>query len=202
MAKKRPILIPFHGVTGDMQVEMDGRTGHIEPGPSEEQIWWDTEKSSTKRWWWYDSYGDRSPHDEVEPPKTRRVQYVEVPNKEYESRMEDLMARRAEWDERVASGKIIRAPRYIWKENHVFEATLRITGSYRGRSAARFLLRNTEAPYELYHMTMDNTHSILVNGTVSEGKIKGKWTFSKRGAYYSLVPVFDDPKELEEACDE
>lgn len=198
--EKGPILVPF---AGGPTPDLETYTGYIadEAGPSETKMFWDV--SANRRAWNYWS----------EPPsKTTRksnygmnrstgrweLTYTEGPNERYESQLADYNA----WKARVEAGEIVEVPTYVWKENFEFEATLEVYGITRGRSAARFRLRNTEAPFERYEMFMTCVEDLLVNGEVSKGRITGRWTFCKRGSNYSLKPVFADPKTLEEVSEE
>lgn len=78
-----------------------------------------------------------------------------------------------------------------WRENGEFEAHVLLTGTHRGRSAARITCRNTDNG-ETYSMGMEAFYEAITNFGVSPGgHIEGKWTFRKQGSNYGLFPVID-----------
>lgn len=81
------------------------------------------------------------------------------------------------WYRRVDSGE--------WRDNYVFHATLTVTGTTRGRSAARINLQDEEG--RKYEMFLTDVVDLLINApTVAYGMIEADWTFSKRGSNYGI----------------
>lgn len=75
-----------------------------------------------------------------------------------------------------------------WRDNKPFKATLVLTGHARGRSAARFNVKNIQNDEE-YSFGMGAFYDAVVKLGVKDGKITGEWVFRKQGANYSLQMV-------------
>jgi len=75
----------------------------------------------------------------------------------------------------------------IWIQNFVFEDTLKVVGLERGRSAARFVLESV-TDNKRYPMFMSGILDILKRPrmVIEEGKIKGYWSFHKKGSNYAV----------------
>lgn len=189
---KKQILIPFDTATGDMIVYPD----------QDRDIWYDT---AAKRKHWYKPHS-QPPRETVSQQRERvnpcheflKSTWVSVPNPNYASELAKWKAKCDEWDRRLESGEIVVMPNITWRENHVFEATLEVTGTIRGRSAARFRLRDVDNPDRRYEMFMTGVEDLLVNGEISKGRISGCWTYCKRGQNYALKPFFEKPRKLKE----
>ncbi len=73
----------------------------------------------------------------------------------------------------------------IWIPNKPFQATMKIEGFSRGRSAANFDVEDENG--RKYTIFMKDLLYILENHTVSKGKIEGlTWCFCKRGQNYGI----------------
>lgn len=72
----------------------------------------------------------------------------------------------------------------IWRDCYEFRGAMRVIGIHRGRSAAHFILEDSDK-YQ-YPMFMVKMLDVLKRGRVSEGVIRGKWSFCKGGQNYSL----------------
>ena len=76
-----------------------------------------------------------------------------------------------------------------WRDNIPFRATLQITGTWRGRSAARVGLTSTTCSYSMgfaaFHLAVKSF------GVAPGGAITGEWMFRKQGANYGLYPVVE-----------
>lgn len=70
-----------------------------------------------------------------------------------------------------------------WRENYEFDATMRLD-----RELGDWVTVRDEMDHE-YYISMHNLFPVLVRGTITEGKISGRWTFVKRGNSYSLKPA-------------
>lgn len=72
-----------------------------------------------------------------------------------------------------------------WRENIPFQAKMKIIRYERGRSAARFILEDTEG--HTYPMFLSNMVEILTSvGVEPGGYISGMWQGVKKGANYGL----------------
>jgi len=72
-----------------------------------------------------------------------------------------------------------------WRPNQVFRAILMIDNVERGRSAARFILKDKEGVK--YVMFMTDMLDLLKHGTVGGGKTEYvAWRFCKRGQNYGI----------------
>lgn len=84
-----------------------------------------------------------------------------------------------------AEGKDIRlGPE--WKMNYEFDAELEYVTYYRGRSAAYFHFRDTStgAEHSMFMTDFEETIPHMVRG-----RIRGTWTFIKRGQNYGIRMV-------------
>ncbi len=76
-----------------------------------------------------------------------------------------------------------------WRNVAEFDAELRMTGTHRGRSAARIELDNAHF-HESYSMGLAGFYdAVIAFGVTKGGIIRGRWTFRKQGANYALHPV-------------
>ncbi len=75
-----------------------------------------------------------------------------------------------------------------WRDNVEFEARIQVTGTYRGRSAARVTCKNLENG-ESYSMGLSAFYDAVVAFGAMPGIIQGNWTFRKQGSNYGLYPV-------------
>lgn len=82
-----------------------------------------------------------------------------------------------------APSKFIRSGE--WRDNYVFHAILTVTGSERGRSAARVTLQDEEGHEYIMFLT-DTVHLLQNAKTIAYGMIEGDWTFQKRGSNYGV----------------
>jgi hypothetical protein len=90
-----------------------------------------------------------------------------------------------EWDLNVENGIYILVDDIVWKENFEFEDTLILTGMSRGRSAANFNLQSITNSKD-YNLFMTDIVDMIKKANILKGKIKGKWTFVKRGQNYGI----------------
>lgn len=74
-----------------------------------------------------------------------------------------------------------------WKKNFIFSARLRVAGTERGRSAARFILEDDDG--HRYPMFMTDMLALTERGISPGGYSEGEWTFCKRGQNYGITPV-------------
>jgi len=78
-----------------------------------------------------------------------------------------------------------------WRDNYTFEASIQLSGHYRGRSAARVKCKNLDNQ-ETYSFALGAFfEAVTAFGVSPGGKITGKWTFRKQGANYGLYPVVE-----------
>lgn len=81
-----------------------------------------------------------------------------------------------------------------WRDNLEFDASVQMTGSYKGRSAARINVKNLHNGDE-YSLGLSAFYEAVVAFGVTtdpvgnKGVITGRWTFRKQGANYGLYPV-------------
>jgi len=74
-----------------------------------------------------------------------------------------------------------------WRDNVPFTATMTLTGTTRGRSAARFVFKD-EAGHR-YEMFMASMLELLTTrGCAVGGIVSGTWIIVKRGSNYGLHP--------------
>ncbi|MFE2994178.1 hypothetical protein ACFXG4_04090 [Nocardia sp. NPDC059246] len=72
-----------------------------------------------------------------------------------------------------------------WRPNEPFEASLRIVGTVRGQSAARYIAEDIETGCQ-YPMFMTEMLAIIQLATIDRGVIAGTWIGCKRGANYGI----------------
>ena len=76
----------------------------------------------------------------------------------------------------------------IWKDNIIFEASLKATYFGRGRSSAKlnFVDVNDDMHYEMFLTDVDD---LIRNVGIRKGggPIKGWWAFAKRGSNYGIM---------------
>lgn len=71
----------------------------------------------------------------------------------------------------------------------IFEATMRLVDSYRGRSAVRFILEDVSTGIK-YPAFMADIEYMIKNTVINHGEfIKSEWRFVKRGANYGIALV-------------
>lgn len=74
-----------------------------------------------------------------------------------------------------------------WVDNFEFEAIMEVATYTRGRSAARFVLKDTETGV-IYETFMKEFLRIVQSKKIDKGIIeKSKWTFCKRGQNYGVM---------------
>lgn len=79
--------------------------------------------------------------------------------------------------------------KYDWRPNQPFEATLQLTGTSRGRSAARYTWESLEGA-KLEMFMADMFRLVTADPRVIEpgGSVRGEWLIVKRGANYGVTP--------------
>lgn len=76
-----------------------------------------------------------------------------------------------------------------WRDVGEFDAELLMTGTFKGRSAARVKVTNTRIN-ESYSLGMVGFfEAVKAFGVDPGGIIRGRWTFRKQGSNYALHPV-------------
>jgi hypothetical protein len=76
-----------------------------------------------------------------------------------------------------------------WRDNHPFEATVKLDGHYRGRSSVRIDVINiSTSPLEKYSMGIAGFYEAVALWGVQSGCIRGTWVFRKQGSDYGLYP--------------
>lgn len=72
-----------------------------------------------------------------------------------------------------------------WRDNHVFEDTLKYIGYVRGQSAARLKWQsvNTGKTYEMF---MDDFDYLMKRSGIEFDEVCAAWTFCKRGQNYGV----------------
>lgn len=69
-----------------------------------------------------------------------------------------------------------------WKDNYEFEDTLKLNGFGRGRSSVTFnMVRSDGTTVSVF---VSDFYDMAVAGAFKAGKIKGRFTFCKKGANY------------------
>lgn len=71
-----------------------------------------------------------------------------------------------------------------WRENVPFTATLTVVGTFRGRSAARFVWQDAEG--RTFPMFLTDVLETLRRGVDVGGTVTGEWLVAKRGANYGI----------------
>ncbi|MEU6362236.1 hypothetical protein [Streptomyces albidoflavus] len=75
-----------------------------------------------------------------------------------------------------------------WRDNTPFRATLTVEGIERGRSAARFIWKDSEA--RTFPMFMTDMVALLkATPNVDRGTVDGWWMVQKRGQNYGIRPA-------------
>jgi hypothetical protein len=74
-----------------------------------------------------------------------------------------------------------------WRENKPFDAKVKLTGHWRGRSAARVDLKNVDNG-ETYSAGLGAFYDAVSMYGVVDGCITGRWVFRKQGSNYGLYP--------------
>lgn len=85
---------------------------------------------------------------------------------------------------------LVLHPNLEWRGNPVFEATLKLKGTERGRSAAYFRWEdvNTEQRYPMF--ITDVGHMIMLGMHLEPGGVvSGRWFVVKRGKNYGITPA-------------
>ena len=91
-------------------------------------------------------------------------------------------------------------PRVIeptWKGNFVFEDTLRLLHTMRGRSAAYFYFES-QTTGKKYPMFLKDFEEVMKVKVINKGVVSGTWTFVKRGQNYGLTMTKEQPKKVSE----
>jgi hypothetical protein len=77
-----------------------------------------------------------------------------------------------------------------WRDNEVFEATLQLKGTERGRSAAFFRWQEVNAERMFPMFITDMCHLIhLAPNFRAGGVISARWFVAKRGQNYGITPL-------------
>jgi hypothetical protein len=76
-------------------------------------------------------------------------------------------------------------PQSEWRPNTAFEAALRVVGTERGQSAARFIVEDTATGVQ-YPLFMTELLAIVQHATIEHGVVSGQWIGCKRGANYGI----------------
>jgi hypothetical protein len=181
MAKsKKKLMIPFTYYHEEM---LDYCRYYYQEGTeNSNKMWWDTlenkrvsepyhPREPIYNSYWYDNYGGNERFN-------NELEEYPILLKQYES---DKKA----WDTNVQNGTYIEVDEIIWKENYEFDDTLILTGMSRGRSAANFNLQS-ETNSKNYNLFMTDIVDMIKNANIFKGKVKGKWTFVKRGQNYGI----------------
>lgn len=72
-----------------------------------------------------------------------------------------------------------------WRDNYEFEATLRLDGMRRGRSAKYIEWKDNKGD-AIYPMFIADLLDLMKHGSISGGVAVGRWTFTKRGQNYGI----------------
>ena len=88
----------------------------------------------------------------------------------------------------IAKGSLVAYPlddkNLKWVQNKVFEETLEYIGNSRGRSSATFQFKDSTGAK--YSMFMKDMNDLLMTKDIINGKIKGFWTYCKRGRNFGI----------------
>lgn len=77
--------------------------------------------------------------------------------------------------------------------NKVFEDTLTYVQTRRGRSSAVFIFEDSQGA--TYQMFMTDIDDLLKTKNISNGRVKAKWTFQKRGQNYGIRLAKEEENE-------
>lgn len=77
-----------------------------------------------------------------------------------------------------------------WKDNYEFDDIMIAESINRGRSSATFKFMS-ELDGRIYNVFMKDVLEMIKYGEFMDGKIRGKFTFCKRGTNYGLKLVFN-----------
>lgn len=78
-----------------------------------------------------------------------------------------------------------------WKDNFIFEDTLILEEIHRGRSAANFIFKSKKDENQRFVMFLKDVFDICNSTGIKKGKLKGKFTFCKRGANYGVQLIIE-----------
>lgn len=170
MAKtKKKLMIPF---TYYYEQMLDYCNYYYEEGTeNSNKIWWDTLENKAASVW------------TCKPDKENY--WTKVSNPNYETELIEYNNTLNEIQERKDSGRYVEVDAIVWKENYEFEDTLVLTGMSRGRSAANFNLKS-ETDSKDYNLFMTDIVDMIKMADINKGKVKGLWTFVKRGQNYGI----------------
>lgn len=185
MSKTKVLMIPFSYYHNEMLSYSDYY--YKEGGENSNKIWWDTESNVRVS----EPYCPRKPSDTYSDNEYywfggREKWEAEVRN--YPIQRATFEMEKAEFTDKVHSGRYLLVDAIVWKENYEFEDSLKLTSMSRGRSAANFNLKS-ETDGRNYNLFMTDTVDIIQNCEIKNGVITGNWTFVKRGANYGIKPV-------------
>lgn len=74
---------------------------------------------------------------------------------------------------------------FEWREVGSFTAIMQVSGMERGRSAARFILTDTQTGID-YPMFMTDMLDLIKRRHLMEGRVVGNWEPKKRGSNYGV----------------
>jgi hypothetical protein len=183
---KKKLMIPF---TYGYEQMMDYCNYYYEEGTeNSNKIWWDIKenKQISEPWHprepiyssWYNDIGGR--------------ERFERDAERYPAELEEYKNKKEQWDLQIQNKNYILVDAIVWKENFEFEDTMWLSGMSRGRSAANFnLVSQTDG--KNYNLFMTDIVDMIQNAAINKGKIKGKWTFVKRGQNYGIKLVEEIP---------
>lgn len=85
-----------------------------------------------------------------------------------------------------------------WKENCIFNATMKIYDYSRGRSSVKFILEDRDTRIR-YQMFITDFIDVIRSKSLFDGVLNADWTFVKRGANYGIKLASgikqNDPRE-------
>lgn len=169
---KKQLKIPFDYKTDQMLDYVD----------YEREVWFDI---VDREYIWYEP---QKPPDTVYDHSYNYAWPKTVPNPKYNEELKEYEIKLEEFNNNILSGRYIKVNQVVWKDNYEFEEEMLIEGYSRGRSAANFNLQST-VDKRNYNVFMKDILEIMQNCTISESKVKAKWTFTKRGANYGIKLV-------------
>jgi len=71
-----------------------------------------------------------------------------------------------------------------WRDNYVFEGTLKYRTYYRGRSSATIDFEDSDG--RTYEMFMSDFNDLMLAKGFNGQEVTGKWTFVKKGKNYGI----------------